>query len=158
MLLFLSFFVRIAELRVLNCQTILIMESPLLPTPVWLKLVSLPPKKLAKPEPLILGKMSRRDVLPSSQLSSPCNLTWTPRILSLSSKTVQRNLTQPWTVSLEFVCKLRLSFVKPMLSVFSRNKTKNAVKKRSCMYVLDPIYMVFDAIVNFKKEQTEIDV
>ena len=23
------------------------------------------------------------------------------------------------------------------------------------MYVLDPIYMVFDAIVNFKKEQTE---
>ena len=23
------------------------------------------------------------------------------------------------------------------------------------MYVLDPIYMVFDAIMNFKKEQTE---
>merc|ERR1711915_240803 len=35
-------------------------------------------------------------------------------------------------------------------------KTKDADNKRSfCMYVLDPIYMVFDAIMNFKKEQTE---
>merc|ERR1739848_78069 len=28
-------------------------------------------------------------------------------------------------------------------------------KRSFCMYVLDPIYMVFDAIMNFKKEQTE---
>jgi len=35
-------------------------------------------------------------------------------------------------------------------------KTKDADNKRSfVMYVLDPIYMVFDAIMNFKKEQTE---
>jgi len=36
------------------------------------------------------------------------------------------------------------------------SKTKDDDNKRSfCMYVLDPIYMVFDAIMNFKKEQTE---
>jgi elongation factor 2 len=36
------------------------------------------------------------------------------------------------------------------------SKTKDADNKRSfCMYVLDPIYMVFDAIMNFKKEQVE---
>jgi len=36
------------------------------------------------------------------------------------------------------------------------SKTKDADNKRSfCMYVLDPIYMVFDAIMNFKKDQTE---
>jgi len=35
-------------------------------------------------------------------------------------------------------------------------KEKSEDNKRSfCMYVLDPIYMVFDAIMNFKKEQTE---
>merc|ERR1712095_16674 len=35
-------------------------------------------------------------------------------------------------------------------------KTKDDDNKRSFnMYVLDPIYMVFDAIMNFKKEQTE---
>jgi len=35
-------------------------------------------------------------------------------------------------------------------------KAKNDDNKRSfCMYVLDPIFMVFDAIMNFKKEQTE---
>ena len=35
-------------------------------------------------------------------------------------------------------------------------KEKSEENKRSfCMYVLDPIYMVFDAIMNFKKEQTE---
>jgi len=35
-------------------------------------------------------------------------------------------------------------------------KEKSDDNKRSfCMYVLDPIYMVFDAIMNFKKEQTE---
>merc|ERR1711887_338598 len=34
--------------------------------------------------------------------------------------------------------------------------SKSDDNKRSfCMYVLDPIYMVFDAIMNFKKEQTE---
>lgn len=35
------------------------------------------------------------------------------------------------------------------------SKTKEEDNKRSfCMYVLDPIYMVFDAIMNFKKEET----
>jgi len=35
-------------------------------------------------------------------------------------------------------------------------KAKNDDNKRSfCMYVLDPIFMVFDAIMNFKKEATE---
>jgi len=35
-------------------------------------------------------------------------------------------------------------------------KTKNDDNKRSfCMYILDPIFMVFDAIMNFKKEATE---
>merc|ERR1739844_723667 len=35
------------------------------------------------------------------------------------------------------------------------SKTKDDDNKRSFnMYVLDPIYMVFDAIMNFKKEQT----
>jgi len=36
------------------------------------------------------------------------------------------------------------------------SKEKSEDNKRSfCMYILDPIYMVFDAIMNFKKEQTE---
>jgi elongation factor 2 len=36
------------------------------------------------------------------------------------------------------------------------SKTKAEDNKRSfCMYILDPIFMVFDAIMNFKKEQTE---
>ena len=36
------------------------------------------------------------------------------------------------------------------------NKEKTSNNTRSfCMYVLDPIYMVFDAIMNFKKEETE---
>jgi elongation factor 2 len=35
-------------------------------------------------------------------------------------------------------------------------KAKNEDNKRSfCMYVLDPIFMVFDAIMNFKKDDTE---
>jgi len=35
-------------------------------------------------------------------------------------------------------------------------KSKNEDNKRSfCMYILDPIFQVFDAIMNFKKEQTE---
>jgi len=35
------------------------------------------------------------------------------------------------------------------------SKNKDEDNKRSfCMYVLDPIYMVFDAIMNFKKEET----
>jgi len=35
-------------------------------------------------------------------------------------------------------------------------KTKSDDNKRSfCMYVLDPIYKVFDAIMNFKKEETD---
>jgi len=46
------------------------------------------------------------------------------------------------------------SFFNPKTKKWS--KTKDEDNKRSfCMYVLDPIYMVFDAIMNFKKEQTE---
>merc|ERR1719335_513328 len=46
------------------------------------------------------------------------------------------------------------SFSNPKTKKWS--KTKDEDNKRSfCMYVLDPIYMVFDAIMNFKKEQTE---
>merc|ERR1712096_196613 len=46
------------------------------------------------------------------------------------------------------------SFFNPKTKKWS--KTKDNDNKRSfCMYVLDPIYMVFDAIMNFKKEQTE---
>merc|ERR1712083_325975 len=46
------------------------------------------------------------------------------------------------------------SFFNPKTKKWS--KTKSDDNKRSfCMYVLDPIYMVFDAIMNFKKEQTE---
>merc|ERR1719312_1981967 len=46
------------------------------------------------------------------------------------------------------------SFFNPKTKKWS--KTKDADNKRSfCMYVLDPIYMVFDAIMNFNKEQTE---
>eukprot|EP00092_Neocalanus_flemingeri_P022538 GFUD01024440.1.p1 GENE.GFUD01024440.1~~GFUD01024440.1.p1 ORF type:complete len:895 (+),score=199.65 GFUD01024440.1:120-2687(+) len=46
------------------------------------------------------------------------------------------------------------SFFNPKTKKWS--KTKDEANKRSfCMYVLDPIYMVFDAIMNFKKEQTE---
>merc|ERR1711887_103431 len=46
------------------------------------------------------------------------------------------------------------SFFNPKTKKWS--KTKDADNKRSfCMYVLDPIFQVFDAIMNFKKEQTE---
>lgn len=45
---------------------------------------------------------------------------------------------------------------------FFNAKTKKWAKQRDndnkrsfCMYVLDPIYKVFDAIMNFKKEETE---
>ena len=38
---------------------------------------------------------------------------------------------------------------------FFNPKTKKWSKRSFCMYVLDPNYLVFDAIVNFKKEQTE---
>merc|ERR1712240_615260 len=45
------------------------------------------------------------------------------------------------------------SFFNPKTKKWS--KTKDADNKRSfCMYVLDPIYMVFDAIMNFKKDAT----
>jgi len=46
------------------------------------------------------------------------------------------------------------NFFNPKTKKWSKNK--DADNKRSFnMYVLDPIYMVFDAIMNFKKEQTE---
>jgi len=46
------------------------------------------------------------------------------------------------------------NFFNPKTKKWSKNK--DADNKRSFnMYVLDPIYMVFDAIMNFKKEQVE---
>jgi len=46
------------------------------------------------------------------------------------------------------------NFFNPKTKKWSTEKA--ADNKRSfCMYVLDPVYMVFDAIMNFKKEQTE---
>merc|ERR1712088_1257110 len=46
------------------------------------------------------------------------------------------------------------SFFNPKTKKWS--KTKDDDNKRSfCMYVLDPIYKVFDAIMNFKKEETD---
>jgi len=46
------------------------------------------------------------------------------------------------------------NFFNPKTKKWSKNKDDD--NKRSFnMYVLDPIYMVFDAIMNFKKEQTE---
>jgi len=46
------------------------------------------------------------------------------------------------------------SFFNPKTKKWSKNKDDDN-KRSFCMYVLDPIYMVFDAIMNFKKEQTE---
>merc|ERR1739847_117022 len=46
------------------------------------------------------------------------------------------------------------SFSNPKTKKWSKEKADDN-KRSFCMYVLDPIYMVFDAIMNFKKEQTE---
>jgi len=46
------------------------------------------------------------------------------------------------------------SFFNPKTKKWSKEKSEDN-KRSFCMYVLDPIYMVFDAIMNFKKEQTE---
>jgi len=46
------------------------------------------------------------------------------------------------------------SFFNPKTKKWSKEKAEDN-KRSFCMYVLDPIYMVFDAIMNFKKEQTE---
>ena len=47
-----------------------------------------------------------------------------------------------------------LSYFKFGVDTWSKTKDEN--KKRSfCMHVLDSINMVFDAIMNFNKEQTE---
>merc|ERR1712106_969173 len=46
------------------------------------------------------------------------------------------------------------SFFNPKTKKWSKSKD-NDNKRSFCMYVLDPIYMVFDAIMSFKKEQTE---
>jgi elongation factor 2 len=65
-----------------------------------------------------------------------------------------------------YASKFGVDIDKMMLKLWGENffnpktkkwsKTKDADNKRSfVMYVLDPIYMVFDAIMNFKKEQTE---
>merc|ERR1711922_103581 len=65
-----------------------------------------------------------------------------------------------------YASKFGVDIDKMMLKLWGENffnpktkkwsKSKDAVNKRSfVMYVLDPIYMVFDAIMNFKKEQTE---
>jgi len=46
------------------------------------------------------------------------------------------------------------TFFNPKTKKWSKEKADDN-KRSFCMYVLDPIYMVFDAIMNFKKEQTE---
>merc|ERR1712223_865912 len=46
------------------------------------------------------------------------------------------------------------SFFTPKTKKWSKEKADDN-KRSFCMYVLDPIYMVFDAIISFKKEQTE---
>jgi len=46
------------------------------------------------------------------------------------------------------------NFFNPKTKKWSKEKSEDN-KRSFCMYVLDPIYMVFDAIMNFKKEQTE---
>merc|ERR1719370_1187342 len=46
------------------------------------------------------------------------------------------------------------SFFNPKTKKWSKEKADDN-KRSFVMYVLDPIYMVFDAIMNFKKEQTE---
>jgi len=45
------------------------------------------------------------------------------------------------------------NFFNPKTKKWSKNKDEDN-KRSFCMYVLDPIYMVFDAIMNFKKEET----
>ena len=45
------------------------------------------------------------------------------------------------------------NFFNPKTKKWSKNKD-NDNKRSFNMYVLDPIYMVFDAIMNFKKEET----
>jgi hypothetical protein len=44
------------------------------------------------------------------------------------------------------------NFFSPKTKKWSMSKEDN--KRSFCKYVLDPIYMVFDTIVNFKKEET----
>merc|ERR1712126_262701 len=46
------------------------------------------------------------------------------------------------------------TFFNPKTKKWSKEKADDN-KRSFCMYVLDPIYMVFDSIMNFKKEQTE---
>ena len=46
------------------------------------------------------------------------------------------------------------NFFNPKTKKWSKNKD-NDNKRSFNMYVLDPIYMVFDAIMNFKKDQVE---
>lgn len=45
------------------------------------------------------------------------------------------------------------NFFNPKTKKWSKSKEEDN-KRSFCMYVLDPIYMVFDAIMNFKKEET----
>jgi len=46
------------------------------------------------------------------------------------------------------------SYFNPKTKKWSKEKSEDN-KRSFCMYILDPIYMVFDAIMNFKKDQTE---
>jgi len=46
------------------------------------------------------------------------------------------------------------NFFNPKTKKWQKEKAEDN-KRSFCMYILDPIYMVFDAIMNFKKEQTE---
>merc|ERR1711970_1068908 len=46
------------------------------------------------------------------------------------------------------------NFFNPKTKKWQKEKAEDN-KRSFCMYILDPIYMLFDAIMNFKKEQTE---
>jgi len=46
------------------------------------------------------------------------------------------------------------NFFNPKTKKWSKSKTEDN-KRSFCMYILDPIYKVFDAIMNFKKEETD---
>lgn len=46
------------------------------------------------------------------------------------------------------------NFFNPKTKKWSKNKAEDN-KRSFCMYVLDPIYKVFDAIMNFKKDETD---
>lgn len=81
-------------------------------------------------------------------------------INSFNKKNYNKNL--PWFVKQTKLFISILSIIRLWGENFFNAKSKkwakqkDAENKRSfCMYVLDPIYKVFDAIMNFKKEEID---